>query len=135
MRWFESHHFVPTFAFYQKLKCTVDYQYVLKRFKGCVIFIISPYTLCPLSRSTNLKQYYIQLWKSRYKNKNTLLLTKLIDNGYTSDLIALINYTLVIIRNGKQKQLENICYILDTVIDHDLPADVIKYILRVIELL
>ena len=57
----------------------------------------------------------------------------MIDNGYTSDLIALINYTLVIIRNGKQKQLENICYI-HTVIDHDLPADVIKYILRVIEL-
>ena len=64
-----------------------------------------------------------------------MLLTKLIDNGYTSDLIALINYTLVIIRNGKQKQLENICYILHTVLDHDLPADVIKYILRVIELL
>ena len=59
----------------------------------------------------------------------------MIDNGYTSDLIALINYTLVIIRNGKQKQLENICYILHTVLDHDLPADVIKYILRVIELL
>ena len=84
---------------------------MLKRFKGCVIFIISPYTLCPLSRSTNLKQYYIQVWKSMYKNKNTLLLTKLIDNGYTSDLIALINYTLAIIRNSKQKQLENICYI------------------------
>ena len=42
---------------------------------------------------------------------------------------------VVIIRNGKQKQLENICYILHTVVDHDLPADVIKYILRVIELL
>ena len=58
----------------------------------------------------------------------------MIDNGYTSDLIALINYTLVILRNSKQKQLKNICYILHSVLDHDLPADVIKYILRVIEL-
>ena len=38
----------------------------------------------------------------------------MIDNGYTSDLIVPINYTLVsyYFVQGKQKQLENICYTL-----------------------